>query len=265
MGQKLVFLSHIHEERELAKIVKGAIEDEFSGFVDVFVSSDGESIPAGANFLKRIEDGLVNCIGAVYLISPISVKRSWINFELGAIWIRSCVSERNGGEEIPTLPFCHSGMAYESLPQPICNLNAIQASVSSQLEFAFKSIQNAVGAKGRLRTDFNELALEISKFEDSYTVGDKVKKLNKVFNGRLVLSKAKKLNNGKYYIELGCIPKETYQQAKALIPQSLVNDLSLMMDGCGLWECDNGDSFIGGQTDLILTETGYQKFSEILG
>ncbi|MFP9135476.1 hypothetical protein ACLKZ8_21145 [Shewanella algae] len=77
---KQIFLSHIHEERDLALLIKEAIENEFSGFIEVFVSSDGMSIPAGSNFLKRIEDGLVNCIGAIYLISPISVKRNWINF-----------------------------------------------------------------------------------------------------------------------------------------------------------------------------------------
>ena len=85
MADKLIFLSHIHEESSLALLVKQALENEFSGFVDVFVSSDGTSIPAGANFLKRIEDGLVSCIGAIYLISPNSVKRNWINFELGAV------------------------------------------------------------------------------------------------------------------------------------------------------------------------------------
>ena len=76
MTNKLIFLSHIHEEKELALLLKQAIENEFSGFVDVFVSSDGVSIPAGANFLKKIEAGLVACIGAIYLISPTSVRRN---------------------------------------------------------------------------------------------------------------------------------------------------------------------------------------------
>lgn len=99
-----IFLSHIHEERELALLIKQAIEYEFSGFVEVFVSSDGTSIPRGSNFLNRIENGLINCIGAVYLVSLVSVKRSWISFELGAVWIRNTLSLRNEGPEIPALP-----------------------------------------------------------------------------------------------------------------------------------------------------------------
>ena len=158
MPDKLIFLSHIHEEREMALALKKAIESEFAGFVEVFVSSDGTSIPAGANFLKRIENGLIECIGAVYLISPTSVKRNWINFELGAVWARNAASVKTSGPEIPTLPFCHSGCTPGNLPMPLNNLNAIQANQSAQLEFAFRSLQSAVGGKGALRTDFDQLA-----------------------------------------------------------------------------------------------------------
>ena len=116
MTSKMIFLSHIHEEKALAILVKQALEEEFSGFVDVFVSSDGTSIPAGSNFLKRIEDGLADCVGAIYLISPASVKRNWINFELGAVWIRNAMSIRSGASEIPALPICHSGATPGGLP-----------------------------------------------------------------------------------------------------------------------------------------------------
>lgn len=177
MFEKMIFLSHITEEKELAKIIKDAIEDEFSGFVRVFVSSDGETIKAGQNFLKVIEDGLVECIAAIYLISPVSVQRSWISFELGAVWVRNALSQRNDGPEIPALPFCHSGMVFKELPQPICNLNAIEANLASKLEFAFRSLQASVGGKGRLRTDFDVLAAQIVEFERKYTLFDKVEEV----------------------------------------------------------------------------------------
>lgn len=177
MNPSLLFLSHIHEEKNLAIIIKSAIEVEFAGFVEVFVSSDGTSIPAGANFLKRIEDGLVNCVGALYLISPKSINRNWINFELGAIWIRNAINIRSSAPEIPLLPLCHSGIAPHELPQPANNLNAIIANQSSQLEFAFRSIQSAVGGKGTLRTDFDSLAQEVIHFERKYTLIENIKKV----------------------------------------------------------------------------------------
>jgi hypothetical protein len=177
MPDKLIFLSHIHEEKALALLVKQTLEDEFSGFVDVFVSSDGTSIPAGSNFLKRIEEGLVSCIAAIYLISPISVKRNWISFELGAVWVRNIISLGAGSHEIPTLPVCHSGMTPSGLPAPLNNLAGISANQASQLEFGFRSIQAAVGGKGNLKTDFDLLTAKIIAFEQGYTLGANIAKM----------------------------------------------------------------------------------------
>lgn len=171
MANKMVFLSHVHEERALALILKNAIEDEFAGFVDVFVSSDGTSIPAGSNFLKQIEEGLANCVAALYLISPRSVKRPWINFELGAVWLRSLISERAGEPYIPAIPICHSGMSPGALPPPLGNLNGITASHLGQLEGAFRNLQTAMGGRGKLRTDFDDLAAKVVGLEEAYTVG----------------------------------------------------------------------------------------------
>jgi len=47
MSKKIVFISHIKEEKELALQVKHFIEDAFLGIIDVFVSSDENSIPLG--------------------------------------------------------------------------------------------------------------------------------------------------------------------------------------------------------------------------
>ncbi|NQY11467.1 MAG: toll/interleukin-1 receptor domain-containing protein [Flavobacteriales bacterium] len=210
---ELIFLSHIHEEAELAKLVQDAIENEFSGFVSVFVSSDGKTIPAGSNLLKRIEDGLFKCIGAIYLISPVSVKRNWINFELGAVWIRNSMSVGGGGKEIPTIPFCHSGITPKELPMPLLNLNAIEANNAGYLELAFKSIQTAVGGKGKLKTDFDLLAQKIITFEAKYTFGNNLVKLfqiikfDKIKTGE-VISKCKMMKKG----EMGKILLEKVKQ-----------------------------------------------------
>lgn len=197
MTAKLIFLSHIHEERLLAALMKEAIENEFGGFVDVFVSSDGTTIPAGSNFLKRIEDGLLGCIGAIYLLSPASIKRNWVNFELGAVWIRNITSLRAGGSEVPTLPLCHSGMVPTALPVPLSNLNGVVANQASQLEFAFRSLQAAVGGKGMLRTDFDALAGKVMAFEQSYTVGANLKKTLVLlgFDSRVLLEQCESQRN----------------------------------------------------------------------
>jgi len=222
----LIFLSHIHEERELAIIIQEAIEEEFSGFVTVFVSSDGKTIPAGSNFLKRIEKGLVDCVAAIYLISPKSVKRNWINFELGAVWIRNHVNELNAGPEIPVIPICHSGIQPSALPMPLTNLNSIVATDASHLKSVFESIQTAVGGKGKLKTDFEILSKKILEFERGYTIDDSIRKLFQSLN--MPIDKRKDLINhcknsqyGKVNVVLGHVSMDTIAFIRQLEKEDL--------------------------------------------
>ncbi|WP_204371520.1 toll/interleukin-1 receptor domain-containing protein, partial [Burkholderia multivorans] len=175
----LIFISHIHEEGALAKLFKDTIETEFGGFVEVFVSSDhegiarGPGIAAGSHFVEAVESGLVNCIAAFYLISPKSVRRPWVNFELGAVWCRGAVQKASGGDRIMALPVCHSGVTPSGLPAPLNALNAISATRASDLEFAFESLQRTLGVSGSpLRTDFQNFAASAKRFEDLYTIGE---------------------------------------------------------------------------------------------
>lgn len=265
---KLIFLSHIHEEAELAKIIQEAIESEFSGFVEVFVSSDGKTIPAGANFLKRIENGLLNCAGAIYLISPISVKRNWINFELGAVWIRNVMNVKNGDEEIPTIPFCHSGITPSALPMPLTNLSSIQANHSSQLEIAFKSIQKAVGGKGNLKTDFDSLANSITTFENHYTIGDKLVNFFRLIgatkgeiNGLII--QAKGLPKGAtIIIPIGVRDNSLIAQMK-LISETLKEFLTIDQKSSGMFG-GKGGTIVGGEVEIQIKKDILVDFEKLL-
>lgn len=166
---KLIFLSYIYEETELAHIIQKALEDEFGDLIEFFVSSDGKILKPGFTFLQRVEDPLVNCVGAIYLISPASMKRNWINFEMGAVWIRNAMSLKKSRKVIPTIPVCHSGMLIDVLPVPLSNLDAVSGKNASQLEMTFKKIQTAIGKKGKLTTDFAVLSKQIIDFENRYT------------------------------------------------------------------------------------------------
>jgi len=267
MSNHQLFLSHIHEEKELAVLIKNAIEEEFSGFVDVFVSSDGSSIPAGSNFLKRIEDGLVNCIGALYLISPISVKRNWINFELGAVWIRNAISIRSGDKEIPAIPLCHSDMSPSSLPQPIGNLNAITANQASQLEFAFRSIQTAVGGKGTLRTDFDFLAQKVSTFEREYTLGATVSKFLKSLGGDMttLIQHCEALPPGtsRTTLELGFIPTELVQKIQNYQNNQLSGRINLTTKNPGMSFGQQG-AVNGAEASVLIDVSLVLEFKDLL-
>ncbi|MFG0820307.1 toll/interleukin-1 receptor domain-containing protein [Pseudomonas sp. GLN_3] len=266
MSQKLLFISHIHEEKAIAILIKNAIEEEFGGFVDVFVSSDGTSIPAGANFLKRIEDGLICCIGAIYLISPNSVKRNWINFELGAVWVRNAINIREGRPEIPTLPFCHSGITPSGLPAPLNNLNGISSTEASQLEFAFRSIQSAVGGRGKLRTDFDNLAAQILTLELQYTLGENLKKMVKILGGdaRGLIEHCKKQQSGSnIFLNCGFIDTNVIQQLKELEARELKGQITISTNNPGINFGVNGATN-GADVNIAISADLVLKFESLL-
>jgi len=268
MSAKLVFLSHIHEEKELALLIKSALEDEFGGFVEVFVSSDGTSIPAGFNFLRRIEDGLVDCVAALYLISPASVKRNWINFELGAVWLRNVISLRSSGPEIPTIPVCHSGSAPSTLPSPLNNLNGVTAGDASQLEFAFRGIQRAVGGAGKFRTNFDALASTIRDFEAKNTYG---KSLVSAFRALGFTSQTIDqalqhcvANEGEHVtLVVDFVENGNFQQLKALQDGALKDKFSVKLIGAKIQSGPSG-TFNGGEVEAGMMASFVLQYRTLL-
>lgn len=161
MSKKVVFISHITEEKELALAFKKLIEASFLGMMEVFVSSDENDIPMGQKWLDNITEALKNCVIEVILCSPQSVKRPWINFEAGAGWIRG----------ISVIPLCHSGMSPSELPMPLNLLQAAQANQVSSLKLIFPVLANAIGAQTP-KNDFTEFILQVQNFERQYTFWD---------------------------------------------------------------------------------------------
>jgi hypothetical protein len=135
MVRPLVFISHIKAEREVAMALKGLVTDAFMGMIDVFVSSDPDSLAMGERWLDQITDGLRRCSIEIVVASPTSLKRPWINFEAGAGWVR----------DVPVIPICHSGMTPDSLPPPLNNLQAATATDPEQLANVFLVLARVVG------------------------------------------------------------------------------------------------------------------------
>jgi hypothetical protein len=152
-----VFISHIAEEKELAALLKGRIDEDFLGKVECFVSSDTESILAGENWLSSIDEALKDASVEVILCSPLSVKRPWINFEAGAGWMR----------RIPIVPLCHSGLTPRELPMPLAVLQGISASEPADLPKLYTTIANAHHSRVP-RAPFDALVTKIAEFEKAY-------------------------------------------------------------------------------------------------
>ena len=135
MQKPLVFISHITEEKEIAKALKCLVESTFLDMMDVFVSSDPTSIKLGRKWLDEITHALKTCAVEIILSSPESVIQPWINFEGGSGWIR----------DIPVIPLCHSGMVPAKLPAPLSALQAATATEESGLKLIFPVLAEAIG------------------------------------------------------------------------------------------------------------------------
>ena len=53
-----LFISHLSTETDLAQALKKHLQDDFLGLLDVFVSSDLETIRAGDRWLDRVSNAL---------------------------------------------------------------------------------------------------------------------------------------------------------------------------------------------------------------
>jgi hypothetical protein len=153
-----VFISHIVDESALARALQAHLQRDFLGLLDVFVSSDGESISAGANWLATISEALKRTRLEVVVCSRASVSRPWINFEAGAAWIR----------DVPIVPVCHSGLKPSELPMPLRVLNGIEARDAAGLSSLYKSVARVLNSSIP-RQEFDQLVAEVATFEASYS------------------------------------------------------------------------------------------------
>jgi hypothetical protein len=58
MAQKQVFISHISAEAEIARRLKQRLDNDFLGMLEIFVSSDRETIRAGEKWLDQVDRAL---------------------------------------------------------------------------------------------------------------------------------------------------------------------------------------------------------------
>lgn len=112
-----IFISHISEERLIARYLKDLLIEAFENKISVFVSSDLNSISKGKEWFKEIKENLQKSEYVLVLCSNDSVMRPWINFEAGAAHLL----------DKHVVPVCYHGVSLGNLPQPLSNLQAIEA------------------------------------------------------------------------------------------------------------------------------------------
>ena len=83
MNKPTVFFSHSSKDKDLVLLIKNKVENITKKTINIFMSSDGQSIPFGTNWIHKIEDGLNESKIMFVFVTNNSIDSGWIYFESG--------------------------------------------------------------------------------------------------------------------------------------------------------------------------------------
>tara|TARA_R110001606_G_scaffold389789_1_gene556193 strand:+ start:957 stop:2051 length:1095 start_codon:yes stop_codon:yes gene_type:complete len=83
MSKPSIFFSHSSRDGELLSVLKDQIMEKTGGSFDIFLSSDGQSIPFGTNWVYAIQEALEETQAVFVFVSPQSIQSGWVYFEAG--------------------------------------------------------------------------------------------------------------------------------------------------------------------------------------
>lgn len=83
MNKPTIFFSHSSKDKDLILSIKNKLDKSTGGVMEIFMSSDGQSIPFGSNWIHKIEDGLQAARIMFVFVTENSISSGWIYFEAG--------------------------------------------------------------------------------------------------------------------------------------------------------------------------------------
>jgi len=83
MSKPTIFFSHSSKDKNAILKIKNKLDSATGGVLDIFMSSDGQSIPFGTNWIHKIEEGLQAAKIMFVFVTEVSISSGWIYFEAG--------------------------------------------------------------------------------------------------------------------------------------------------------------------------------------
>ncbi|HMO52806.1 MAG TPA: toll/interleukin-1 receptor domain-containing protein [Kiritimatiellia bacterium] len=109
MNKPSIFFSHSSKDKAVLTRLKTLFTEKTGQTIDVFLSSDGQSIPLGRNWVHRIQEALESTTVMVVFLTPNSVSSSWIYFESGFAYSKG----------IKVIPVGLLGVDLTQIPPPL--------------------------------------------------------------------------------------------------------------------------------------------------
>ncbi|HSK50442.1 MAG TPA: toll/interleukin-1 receptor domain-containing protein [Solirubrobacterales bacterium] len=171
-----VFLSHAVTDEPIAKVIHDEIRGIFSDGVNVFASSVPGVVKPGRDWLKEIRVNLDAATAVIVIVSPVSLNRPWVWFEVGASW-----SRMEEGEGV-ILPICVPEIDKGSLPEPLGRLQAMSLGKAAETKAVFQALIDQFDF-GRIKGfRHGTIKAKLPKYED-LTVADADLKSGVLYTG----------------------------------------------------------------------------------
>ena len=135
----VIFISHASTDKPVAHLIKQEIDAVFGDDVEVFVSSLPGNIDPGSDWLQIIQKKLERATVVIVLITPISIHRPWIWFEVGASWLKMAEQKRK------LYPVCAPEIELGTLPEPLSRIHASSLGKTDDIKQLFRSISEVFG------------------------------------------------------------------------------------------------------------------------
>lgn len=135
----VIFVSHATSDGEFANAVKQEVEKVFANGVAVFCTSSPGAIPVGEDWLTGIEQKLQASKAVIAIITPVSIERPWLWFEVGATWSKGRVGECR------IYPLCAPEVDIATLPAPLDRLQALSMGKAIDLKLLFEALIQQFG------------------------------------------------------------------------------------------------------------------------
>ncbi|HEU4556245.1 MAG TPA: toll/interleukin-1 receptor domain-containing protein [Longimicrobium sp.] len=140
MNKGSVFFSHSSKDSAVLRRLKTAVLAKTGGSVDIFLSSDGQSIRLGHNWVSEIEQALTATSLMFVFISPASAASQWVFFEAGFSYAR----------QVQVIPVAIGGVDLGRMPPPISLLQGFNLTSAEHLNNILTQINEKFGHSHKL-------------------------------------------------------------------------------------------------------------------
>jgi hypothetical protein len=133
MDKPAVFLSHSTVDAKPLGVLRELLDRKTGGTLALFLSSDGQSIPLGRNWVHAIQQALETCQLMFVFITPSSQQSSWLFFEAGFAYSKNT----------RVVPVAMFGLDLKTVAPPLSLLQGFNVSSAAGLNNLIAVINSA--------------------------------------------------------------------------------------------------------------------------